>query len=544
MNKYKNNLISDPAINIETGHEKILSDLQANILKHHKKVRSKYLFLKFYKQSELEAKGSILEKEFYKEECGSQARAFLSSIQVTSAMEQINGSLTEIRGIYLSYKGYKIMGLPDTMIPKNQSFRSGMQDDVKSGFNLDETSKMDIAHAMYMIAIEDNDTSVEEQGTQFSHTTHSKESKILLQEKVLEFEQSIAATNIEIIESIDGELDYNKVYEKKIYKERFGYVDGISNVRFFPNPNLNSSFREQDIGSLRTVLTPDLGGNSYGSFLVFLKFTQDNVAFNNLIKNIAKEIFPNKDSNNLSTDDELEIKAMIMGRYPKGAPISQKDKKKDYHLNNNFSYDEYSHTGSSWKKDSNGLSCPFFSHIRKANPRKIGEYDGYNNEDKMVRRGVNYVASNSNPNANVVRLGLLFMSFQRDINKQFEKLVTTMLHNPNSDVGYSGSDILTGKMGEIRIHRGNKKCSITPTEALVTLEGGAYFFAPSISFFRNLKGFYPPLNQDNVPSQDRIPSGLLDKNRNIYLKPIFFGDYRDDILKKLLEVDVLPAENV
>ncbi|MFT6320919.1 MAG: hypothetical protein ACJAT4_001848 [Granulosicoccus sp.] len=134
------------------------------------------------------------------------------------------------------------------------------------------------------------------------------------------------------------------------------------------------------------------------------------------------------------------------------------------------------------------------------------------------------------------------MSFQRDIQEQFEKLLTEMLHSSQLNGVHAGMDLLTGH-NNTRIINGNPNAVIKPTDPLITYRGGTYFFAPSLSFFKNITKFYPHIEEEiveeNVTSAEPKPVRkavkIFDNFKNIQMKPIEFGDHRDEMIKSILE---------
>jgi len=162
--------------------------------------------------------------------------------------------------------------------------------------------------------------------------------------------------------------------------------------------------------------------------------------------------------------------AQLIGRHKDGTPLTSSKRpnaKVDIH---NFGYD----------KDKDGLKCPFHAHVRKSNPR-TDNYENY----RIVRRSMLYEEGD--------KKGLLFMSFQRDLEWQFEDLTQRMIYNVDPFNKEAGKDALLGP--EFNYSRfqfpkewgKNKKIQASLHKRLVTFKGGLYFFAPSIPFFQNLE---------------------------------------------------------
>ena len=521
MNKYIDSLLKEPAINIKEGHEPILNDLQANILRHHKRKYSRFLFLKFHKGARV----------FVRNFLAKMGNGFTKNdvqIKLTSASQQYGKGNTntkkfsasdEVYGMYLTFQGYSLLELSN-LAPADISFQntSVKLKNATKGFHSAEVNDyFSNSHAMILVA---------------TNNKRDLEKSINALESEMQISKNGEGKYISIIGDQPGESLFDK--KNKVNLEHFGYVDGISQPRFFPSSNSQkSSVHPSSFSSLDTVLVRDLGGekkfSSYGSFLVFLKLEQDVNAFEKLIKQIRELNLKDKNGAPLVENDD-DAKAVIMGRYPKGASILKKEKKDEFSLDNNYSYDELVSDGKEWKKDETGIGCPFFSHVRKSNPRNADS--NYKLNNRIARRGVPYQDSED-------KKGLLFLSFQRNIHEQFEKLMTEMLHSSQLNGVYSGMDLLTGHHNNSRIINGNPNAVIKPTAPLVTYKGGSYFFAPSISFFKNSTKFYPHIEEDISGKSTRKPETkmvkLFDEFKNIQMKPIELGDHRDEMIKSILE---------
>ena len=154
--------------------------------------------------------------------------------------------------------------------------------------------------------------------------------------------------------------------------------------------------------------------------------------------------------------------------------------------------------------------CPFHSHIRKVNPRGESR-ENINTERKhaIVRRGIVYDKRPLNTSTNMPPdelpskdVGLLFMSFQASIANQFEFIQQIWASDSSFPKDNVGRDSIIGQgnfpdgLQKYPTEYGNPN-SISGAKGFgnfVTLKGGEYFFAPSMSFLLNLNDMPPNSN--------------------------------------------------
>jgi Dyp-type peroxidase family len=412
--------LSDPNI------RGFLENLQGNILKGHGRQYTAHFLIRFNHRFTKTARTWL---------------SFFANDKVTSALDQNNQKERHQQGkeelfamVLLSATGYRALRINDLEIPDEGKgiFKSGMkvsfpniEDDLPTW---GDPYQSDI-HAMIMLAHGDKEAlegevrSIAGQLTRFCELVHLEEGEKLID------------NNGQVIEN-------------------FGYADGISNPVFIEQ---DIEKELQDMGgdkwnsraSLDTVLYKEPNSDTYGSFVVFRKLEQNPVNFNSRVTELARE---------LRTSIE-EAGARIMGRYRNGQPLILKSTVTSGPIQNNFNFDD----------DTAGTSCPFSAHIRKTNPRgERGEKDV-----RIARRGMTYGARRvwlygENPTPEI-EVGLLFMSFQSDIDS-FETL-QKRADDKNFIQDNSGVDTIAGR-------RGNQ---------FVTPRGGEYFFAPSIPTLKNLQ---------------------------------------------------------
>ena len=448
-----------------------LENLQANILKSHGREEADHILFRF-------STGPDEAKEWIQE---------FSRRNVTSARQQLDetdrlrrdkthGGL--VASLYLTATGYRACRFDDGKFQDpGRSFRNGMKHRAFSLFarNRDplardwEVPYRGEVHAMVAVA----DDSAEVVAT--------KTQEVL--EDLAQVAEVLTVERGTVLRNARGETI-----------EPFGYVDGVSQPLF-----LKQDFDVQKNGDGIDVLDPSAPLNlvlvedpfsdeedSFGSYLVFRKLRQDVVGFNNEVEELATR---------LSTGQAL-AGALAVGRFKDGTPVTLQQTDGLGALND-FSY----------QADPVGNRCPFHGHIRKANQR--GDNRALTLEEersrRIVRRGIPYgsrgpAGSNGDPPQRDGDVGLLFACFQSDIRRQFEFIQRSWVDNPNFPEFLLIPGLNTGDDSLIGQHpRGVQKWPQTWGQGgrifgrrrfnfggHVTLEGGGYFFAPSLSFLRNL----------------------------------------------------------
>lgn len=449
-------LLSKPALNFrQEKYTDLLNDLQSNILAHHRKTDAIHYFLKFTDRD--------------------KALDWLSDIShvMTSARQQLEKATDYNLNIYLTYSGYKFLHIPDAVIPEGKAFRSGLNGRIK--LSKDEHqhpfSSGDELHALVIFAY--NAPGTDDSWQQIKQAAGLKE---LLEE---EYPEAFTKTYIQ-----HGQK-HNPLPEALQFK------DGASNLQFFPGAFLSPNgtphaVSPSDLPSLDLILRHDSGGNfshSCGSYAAFLKFEIHEDAINQLIKVLCQE---------LDIDTDLAF-AHIMGRFLDGTPLTLSDKPNGGSTNS-FNYEELIKVKDleATQGDTLGMRCPFHAHIRKAYGRKAGQEDV-----RIARRSVYY---NNKSRTSKEEKGLLFLSFQTSLEKQFEEILNNWMLNEYAIVNDGDRnqliktcrDILFSEAGDVYdfpIHWNqsqDQKKKITIPATMITSRGGAYLFAPSISFFKKI----------------------------------------------------------
>jgi Dyp-type peroxidase family len=258
--------------------------------------------------------------------------------------------------------------------------------------------------------------------------------------------------------------------------EPFGYRDAISQPIFYQD-HLNALLArgavapEFDVtAKLGLALVPDPNGTtpySCGSYFVFRKLKQDVGRFYAF-------------TDHLKQDQGAEIRERLIGRKLDGTPLvggGPEDNKFDF------------------SNDKDGAKCPFFAHARKMNPRSDLDpiYDG--RAHRIVRRGMvfgpelkrNADGSPVRPLSHDEPVGLLFLCAQANIPDGFEHLQSRWANPSDHPRGKpTGVDPIMGQLSPGQQNQLTDGFGTAKFDPFVTLEGGEYFFAPSLSFLRNL----------------------------------------------------------
>ena len=171
-------------------------------------------------------------------------------------------------------------------------------------------------------------------------------------------------------------------------REHFGFKDGISHpaVEGSGIPGTNPKERpikvgefilgyQNELGEISAIPQPEMFGKN-GTYIVLRKLHQRVAAFRQYLR-----------ANASNPEAEELLAAKMMGRWRSGAPLVLAPERDDPALgadptrNNNFLYNA--------DGDEKGLSCPFGSHARRANPRDGLDF-GDVNIHRIIRRGTAY----------------------------------------------------------------------------------------------------------------------------------------------------------
>lgn len=459
----------------------LLKNLQGNILKGHGRDHATLLFIRF------------------KSTAGADARAFLKHVATTFVRDAFlqlqqardfksTGKAGDVFvGVALAASAYPLLGLADAKTPADEAFRAGMRS--RKALKDPPASKWDeglrqTSHALILIA--------DDLSARVDDVRHQIETDLA---------QRKAGT---VVHREDGAAMRNKHNEGI---EHFGYVDGRSQPLMLTEDLDHEKDEKGGINrwdptfGIGTALVPDPGdttGGGFGSYLVFRKLEQNVRGFKAAEKKLAKKL-------KLTGEAEELAGALVIGRFEDGTPVVLQNvdgftnAKGDPDVPNNFGFDA----------DPDAMKCPFVGHIRKTNPRgdSVRRFNVPLAEERahlMPRRGIPFGTRATHPNDPVLDeqpalyprkgVGLLFMAFNATLENQFEFTQISWV-NSSAFAGGTGIDPVIANGAN---PAGMQKWPATWGQAsngpmvsfdfsgFVTMKGGEYFFAPSLSFLRNL----------------------------------------------------------
>lgn len=460
-----------------SSHQEQLTEIQGNILKKHGGNHEALLYLNFSVDT-------------------ISIKKLLSELEITSAYQQYLDSeaykksggkeLKTFKGLYLSHTGIDKLGCSG--IPTSQVFMESMKGRKTELNDPDftdwEYSFQNEIDAILLLADDDLDQ------------INSQVEKLRLE----------WGTAIEI-NHIQYGVKRPLVNDQTV--EHFGYVDGISQPLFYQSDFKSRTYindKWQDVkltenhwsaeAPLSLVLVKEEGTGSYGSFLVYRKLEQNVKRFKESEERLAACLG--------LTGEAAEIAgAMMVGRFENGLPVVKLGSVTDPenpNEDNDFQYDQ----------DAYGLGCPFHAHIRKSNPRGDSKrFFAISEEEershRIARRGITYdeigrdqkPEHEQGPEYPEGGVGLLFMCFQSSIENQFEFIQRSWVNNNHFPKPFTGIDPVIGQgephrdslgnVAEQKWHSSVGGLEISSLSGFVKMKGGGYFYAPSLTFLRNLK---------------------------------------------------------
>jgi Dyp-type peroxidase family len=431
-------------------YDRELKLLQANILKSHGREAAVYIFLTFHEGKRNEARKFI---HNFADRVTSAAVQNEQTRQFRERRGSADGSQL-LTGLYLSAKGYHFLGHRTDTDDFCPAFHCGLKQarERLCDPKLDEWEhkfRRDI-HAVVL----------------FAH----------------DYASQLGAELIKLRESLDGVASVSSEFGVTMRNpdgdaiEHFGYADGASQPIFFEAdlPKKPQQHWDPSAGP-NLVLVPDPHRTSdaeCGSYVVFRKLEQNVKGFKEEERRVAERL-------KWKGDERELLGAMIVGRFENSTPVLLTKDEKYSGDKNDFIYDV----------DPEGRKCPYFAHVRKANPR---EGDG-ERERRIARRGITY-GDPTPPGEDETTwpergVGLLFHCCQADLAKQFET-IQRRVNDCDFPTRKAGQDPLIGQTKKFGIsvparwgHPDRKDCSFG---GFVHMRGGEYFFAPSIAALRRI----------------------------------------------------------
>jgi Dyp-type peroxidase family len=438
--------------------EKLLRDLQGDILQHHNRAHAAALFLAFKPSA-----------------TGGPARQWLGKFaarHVTSAFDQDTAPL--FGGAYLSKTGYDALGLPYPAGGESDLFLNGMKHEDSRGKVADpeiaewEKAYRDPIDALVVLAANE---------------------RADVEKAVAEVRREAGAVcDVRAVEWLGVKTNARG---QKV--EHFGYVDEISQPVFFaseaPPKGPDTVF---DPGAPLSLVLVQEDPKHYpercGSYLAVRKLRQDVRKFAVQVKELAGALHVSEDL----------AAALVVGRFKDGTPVTLSDVPKQPnkdHLNQ-FTF----------AKDPDGHQCPFHAHIRRLNPRGTTGHPSEEAGHRIVRRSMLYGLGDG-PEADR-EVGTLFLCFQASIEDGFAFL--------QGDWAYSAKHLRDGNAPDPLLATDGKvtgsgqvadrappehqwwtpwgddkkiehKAVRHPFAHCVSFRGGEYFFAPSLGFLRSLR---------------------------------------------------------
>ncbi len=216
-----------------------------------------------------------------------------------------------------------------------------------------------------------------------------------------------------------------------------------------------------------------------GTYMVWRKLHQDVALWRRTIRRAAARY----------EGGEEMLAAKVVGRWHNGAPLVT------YPNRAGISFDPTDPAANDFRygDDLAGLRCPLGAHIRRSNPRDALGHDGVlSMRHRMIRRGMPYgrpLPADAIEDDGADR-GLVFVSFQASIARQFEGVQGPWLADGNIFGLGHDTDFLLGDASGARVHgakmtiQGKRPYFLAPQENLVTTRGGEYLFVPGMTALR------------------------------------------------------------
>jgi Dyp-type peroxidase family len=235
-----------------------------------------------------------------------------------------------------------------------------------------------------------------------------------------------------------------------------GYPDGDDVVETEPDPNLVRN----------------------GTYMVWRKLRQDVARFRRLLR---------EESAHYEGGEEL-MAAKFVGRWRDGEPlvltpqrhVGDLERVQQKEPSNEFGYGE----------DKGGLACPKGAHIRRTNPRDALGWGGRMSErHRIIRRGMPYGDElPHDAEDDGADRGLIFVSFQADLARQFEIVQVQWCNDGNAFALGNDKDLVLGDnrgSGKMTI-QGRPPRFVRAQPELVLTRGCEYLLVPGMAALQGL----------------------------------------------------------
>ena len=462
-----------------------LQSLQGNILKGHGRPETVNVFFRLDPARAKESRRALREIANFHV---TNAHQQLLEAQAFHADKEATGKT--FVSAYLSFTGYGAIGRAGAAPTGEPSFVKGMK------------------HADSLAAVGDKPVSNWEAPFQ-----QQIDGMVLIGDMAREHVQTKRGAIVKLLTACGATIVHEQIGRAVLNKERegiehFGYVDGRSQPLLLQEDIDAEATRAGITGwdpvfGLNVALVeekPASEGAHYGSYFIFRKLEQDVLGF----KRKEQELATALDYTDAETRELAG--AFVVGRFEDGTPVTLSDEAGGDVPPNSFNY-----------SGDGGARCPFHAHIRKVNPRSttLGAARDVERSHIMPRRGIPFEdearkvhpshlpgsASLPDFDRNVANLlptgkvGLLFMAYNQSLARQFVFTQASWANATGFPVPNTGVDPVIGELpaGVTQTQSWHKTWDDPSStkvnfdfHGFVTLRGGEYFFAPSLSFLKSL----------------------------------------------------------
>lgn len=461
---------------VDSTVRKVLSGMQANILKGHGREHTRNLFWSFQAADEDDLRSAV-------RRIGRNMPSALNQLQATETFKKTGESGGPVLCLFLRPGGYAALGAADAgpNAADHPAYAAGLpargsDPAVQPPIHDPDVAQWDAGYqgqidAMLLVA----DTTAAKAATVATLWT-----------------QRLVAAGAQLLHDEAGSAIKREVAGAMEGVEHFGYVDGRSQPLFLAEDVAREAGAHWDPAfPPAQFLITDPGDDeetSLGSFFVYRKLEQNVQEFKAQEDALAVSL-------GLSGGPfEERAGALLVGRFEDGSPVVLDPLATDMPPVNDFDY----------RSDELGQRCPFAAHIRKVNPRgespfhiasSFGVATTVRQERGhiMARRGITYgtrtfdEAANDFTDEPTGGVGLLFMAYMSSLEDQFEFTQATWANNADFVAAGTGVDPVIGQgpRAAVNVPDGWSGANAPLSFGeFVTMKGGEYFFAPSRNFLK------------------------------------------------------------